>query len=116
MLRERLIDIREGTANGPPNGVANLGYEAPPSSVNYFFSSRGAFRVDSISETDLGLNWFLPLFGRGRVFIEADVLNISTSRESKSPISSTRRSLRVAARPANVSAAFNRSPKRRWRE
>jgi hypothetical protein len=79
------IDVRRGTANGPTNGVANPGYEAPPSSVNYFFSERGAFRVDSISSTDLGVNWYLPFHGFGRVFVEADLVNIFNQQGIEDP-------------------------------
>jgi hypothetical protein len=79
------IDVRRGTANGPANGVVNPGYEAPPSSVNYFFSERGAFRVDSISSTDLGVNWYLPFRGFGRVFVEADLVNLFNQQGIEDP-------------------------------
>jgi hypothetical protein len=48
------IDVRKGASNGPANGVTNPGYVVPPSSVTYFFSDRGAYRVDSINSVDLG--------------------------------------------------------------
>jgi hypothetical protein len=70
------IDVRKGTANGPADGVVNPGYETPPSNVTYYFSDRGAFRVDPISSTDLGLNWYLPSFSGARGFIEVDLLNV----------------------------------------
>jgi len=70
------IDVRKGAANGPADGVVNPGYITAPSNVTYFFSERGAYRVDPISSTDLGLNWYLPAFNSARLFVEADVLNI----------------------------------------
>ncbi|MEO6259440.1 MAG: TonB-dependent receptor [Thermoanaerobaculia bacterium] len=79
------IDVRKGTSNGPVNGVVNPGYKAPPSSVPYYFSRRGAFRVDNISETDLGLNWYLPAFRGTRAFVEADLLNILSRQGIEDP-------------------------------
>jgi hypothetical protein len=106
------IDVRKGTANGPANGVVNPGYEAPPSSVNYFFSDRGAFRVDSISETDLGVNWYLPAFGGGRFFIEGDLLNLFNQQGVEDPdfvnqTVLTRRSTACVQSPGVRCVAFN---------
>jgi outer membrane receptor for ferrienterochelin and colicin len=70
------IDVRAGVSNGPTNGVVNPGYTTPPTNVTYFFSDRGAFRVDSISSTDVGVNWYLPAIRGVRLFIETDVLNV----------------------------------------
>jgi hypothetical protein len=70
------IDVRAGAANGPANGVTNPGYETPPSAVTYFFSDRGAFRLDDISSTDLGINFYLNAIRGTQVFIEGDVLNL----------------------------------------
>ena len=70
------IDVRKGVANGPADGVVNPGYVTAPSNVTYYFSDRGAFRVDNISSTDLGVNLYLPAFRGLRAFIEADLLNL----------------------------------------
>jgi hypothetical protein len=70
------IDVRAGTANGPANGVVNPGYETPPSSVSYYFSDRGAFRLDDITSTDLGINFYLNAIRGTQVFVEGDVLNL----------------------------------------
>ena len=40
--------------------MVNPGYVSAPSSVTYFFSDRGAFRLDDITSTDLGVNWYAP--------------------------------------------------------
>jgi Carboxypeptidase regulatory-like domain/TonB dependent receptor/TonB-dependent Receptor Plug Domain len=70
------IDVRAGAANGPANGVTNPGYQTPPSTVNYFFSDRGAFRLDDITSTDLGINFYLNAIRGTQVFVEGDVLNL----------------------------------------
>lgn len=79
------IDVRRGVANGPADGVVNPGYVTPPTNVNYFFTKRGAFRVDSISSTDLALNWYMPSFGGVRPFIETDFLNVFNQQGVEDP-------------------------------
>ncbi len=79
------IDVRRGVANGPANGVVNPGYETPPTNVSYFFSDRGAFKVDAISSTDLGLNWYLPSYHGIHPFIETDFLNIFNEQGVEDP-------------------------------
>ena len=78
-------DIRQGTTNGPAAGVVNPGYQTPPTNVSYYFSKRGAFRVDNISATDLGINWYLPQFGGVRPFIETDLLNLFNQQGIEDP-------------------------------
>ena len=79
------IDVRRGAANGPANGVVNPGYETPPTNVSYFFSDRGAFRVDSVTSTDLGVNWYLPMLRGVRPFIETDFLNVFNQQAVEDP-------------------------------
>jgi hypothetical protein len=79
------IDVRRGTANGPANGVVNPGYESAPTNVGYTFGERGAYRVDAISSTDVGINWALPLRGSFRVFVETDFLNILNEQGIEDP-------------------------------
>ncbi|MEO7795496.1 MAG: TonB-dependent receptor, partial [Thermoanaerobaculia bacterium] len=55
--------------------VTNPGYATPPSSVNYFFSDRGAYKTDDISSTALGFNYSL-FFGAFEVFGQLDVQNV----------------------------------------
>ncbi|MEO8033591.1 MAG: TonB-dependent receptor, partial [Acidobacteriota bacterium] len=45
----------------------NPGYSFPPSTVNYYFSKRGEFRLSDLSSTDLALNYSLPI-GRASLF------------------------------------------------
>lgn len=79
------IDVRAGASNGPANGVVNPGYTTPPTNVSYYFSDRGAFRVDSISSTDLGLNWYFPSLRGVRPFIEFDLLNAFNQQGVEDP-------------------------------
>ena len=57
----------------------------PPSSVTYYFSKRGAFRVDDITSTDLGINYYAPAFHGARFFVEADVLNLFSEEGIEDP-------------------------------
>jgi hypothetical protein len=79
------IDVRKTSTNGPANGVTNPGYEVPPSAVTYFFSDRGAFRVDDITSTDLGINFYLPAFHGTQFFVEGDVLNLFNDQGVEDP-------------------------------
>jgi hypothetical protein len=78
------IDVRRGTDAGPANGVTNPGYATVPTNVTYFFTDRGALRVDDITSTDVGINYQLP-FGRYRFFAEADVLNVFNEQGIEDP-------------------------------
>ncbi len=80
-----LIDVRRGTSTGPANGVVNPGYVTAPSSVTYFFSDRGAFSLDDITSTDLGVNWFLPPVRGVRFFLEGDILNLFNEQGVEDP-------------------------------
>jgi outer membrane receptor for ferrienterochelin and colicin len=76
--------------------VTNPGYLGPPASVNYYFTARDAFRTDTITRTDMALNYShkmglkkAELFGRGRVinlFNQtglADWNNINTTTQTR---------------------------------
>lgn len=79
------IDVRAGTSTGPANGVVNPGYVTAPSSVTYYFSDRGAFRLDDITSTDLGVNWYSPPLRGLRFFIEGDILNLFNQQGLQDP-------------------------------
>jgi hypothetical protein len=57
--------------------VINPGYVAPPTAVPYFFSARGAFRTDTVSATDLSLNWLhqVPGTKKAQAFVRAVLVN-----------------------------------------
>ncbi|MBV9493536.1 MAG: TonB-dependent receptor [Acidobacteria bacterium] len=80
-----LIDVRAGQANGPTNGITNPGYATVPSSVTYYFSDRGGLRLDTITSTDLGINFYLPTFRKAQLFVEADLINILNEQGIEDP-------------------------------
>jgi outer membrane receptor for ferrienterochelin and colicin len=58
--------------------VTNPGYLTPPSSATYYFGGRGGFKTDTVSATDLSVNYNLPvgLGKRGEVFLRVVVDNL----------------------------------------
>ena len=54
---------------------ANSHYVTPLASNQYYFSARGAYRVDNISSTNLSVNYRYPI-GRAELFAEAQMLNV----------------------------------------
>jgi outer membrane receptor protein involved in Fe transport len=70
------IDVRYRDAFNPgqPGGVENPGYNFPPTSVNYFFSDRGAFRWDDVTATDVALNYYLPI-RNVNLFLQGELIN-----------------------------------------
>lgn len=79
------IDVRQGTSTGPANGVVNPGYVTAPSSVTYYFGDRGAFSLDDITSTDLGVNWLFPSVRGVRFFLEGDILNLFNEQGLEDP-------------------------------
>ena len=66
-------------ANGtvdPRPFVTNPGYAIPPASETYYFSSRGAFRTDNVTRTDLAMNISIPAFKTLEVFVRPELLNV----------------------------------------
>ncbi len=68
------IDIRQSAAL--PDGIANPGYVTPPSRVWYYFSERGGFRTDSITSTNLALNYLSPPLKGAQLFVQTDIINV----------------------------------------
>ena len=74
--------IQSGTPYGALGGVAtgayvtNPGYEQPPSTVNYWFTDRDAFRTETMFRTDFSLNYAYRLAARGEIFGQIQVLNL----------------------------------------
>jgi hypothetical protein len=54
---------------------AKYPYLNPPQTVNYYFSKRGQFHYDNITQTDLALNYFLPIH-TAQLFVETQALNV----------------------------------------
>ena len=55
---------------GAPN------YVTPPTSVNYYFTARDAFRTDTIKRTDLSLNFATRIAGAVEIFVQPQILNV----------------------------------------
>jgi hypothetical protein len=68
-----------GTIDPVGSGVPDPGYingtSASAGGFTYFFGDRGAFRLDTLTATDLGLNYSLPL-GRASFFAQGEVVNV----------------------------------------
>jgi outer membrane receptor protein involved in Fe transport len=57
--------------------VTNPGYLAPPSTVTYFISGRGAYRFEGSTATDLSLSWSHNLgWGTSQVFLRFVMNNV----------------------------------------
>ncbi len=64
-----------GTAIVSPY-VTNPGYVTPPRSSTYYFTSRGAFRTDNVSRTDLSVNYSFRIADAVEVFVHPQVFNV----------------------------------------
>ena len=51
-------------------------YATPPTDAGYFFSGRGAYRMDALSSTDLALTLTARVFGSLDLFLQPQVLNL----------------------------------------
>jgi outer membrane receptor protein involved in Fe transport len=67
-----------------PQCVENPGYIDPPTSVNYFFSDRGAFRTDDLTATDFAINYNLPI-NRLNIFVQGELLNAFNNQAVLTP-------------------------------
>ncbi len=57
--------------------VTNPGYLTPPASVDYYFTTRDAYRMEDLWRTDLSLNWSHKLgLRKAEVFFRGIVLNV----------------------------------------
>ncbi|MFN7990324.1 MAG: TonB-dependent receptor [Thermoanaerobaculia bacterium] len=55
--------------------VADVGYVTPPSSENYYFTKRDAFRTPNVNRTDLALNYSYRV-GPVELFVQPQVINV----------------------------------------
>lgn len=88
----------------PQAYVVNPGYARPPSSVQYYFSERGAFRNDTVTATDLAATWTWRISGttRTQIYCRGALLNVFNQAAVQ------RMSRTVLTRTDNTSyAAFN---------
>jgi carboxypeptidase family protein/TonB-dependent receptor-like protein len=94
------------TAAINPLGVTNPGYAKPPSAVQYYFSDRGAFRLDDITSTDLNVTYTIPIT-KVAFFIKADLLNTFNQQGVENVESTTTTSGGVINRTVRVINRFN---------
>ena len=59
--------------------VTNPGYQLPPQTVTYFFNGRGDLKHETITRTDLALNYSLR-FGKTELFFQPEVINLFDER------------------------------------
>lgn len=88
------VSVLQSLISGTPYGalgavrsrlfVDNPGYQVPPASVNYYFTSRDAFTTPDITSTDLALNYAFRVAAFGRpieLFLQPEVLNVFDEQE-----------------------------------
>ncbi len=56
--------------------VPDLGYQTPPRANTYYYTARDAFRTDSVSRTDLSLNYSFRIADTVDVFLHPQVFNV----------------------------------------
>ena len=89
-----------------PLGVTNPGYAKPPSAVQYYFSARGAYRLDSISSTDVNVTYSFPIT-KVSFFIKGDLINAFNQQGVENVESTTTTSGGVINRTVRVTNRFN---------
>ncbi|HSP33971.1 MAG TPA: TonB-dependent receptor [Thermoanaerobaculia bacterium] len=77
------IPIRQSASF--PTGIVNPGYAAPPTTVTYFFSARGAYRAANLIATDLSVNYDLPV-GRAAIFVKGELRNALNHKAVINPV------------------------------
>jgi outer membrane receptor for ferrienterochelin and colicin len=82
--------------------VPDAGYVTPPSSVNYYFTKRDAYRTPNVNRTDLALNYSYRL-GPVELFVQPQVVNVFDN-QAYTVVNTTVET--AVNRPANY-AAFN---------
>ncbi len=68
--------------------VTNPGYANPPASVEYFFTPRDAFRTETVTQTDLALNYAhkLGIVKRTALFFRGTIQNVFNERKIHDPV------------------------------
>ena len=91
---------------------AGFQYNQPPSTVNYYFSKRGAYRWDNVLNTDLSVNYQIPV-QKVTFFAQAKVLNVLNEQAlilGDTTVRTARNSTCIQTTGANIGkrcAAFN---------
>ncbi|MEO8382940.1 MAG: TonB-dependent receptor [Acidobacteriota bacterium] len=69
--------------------VTNPGYSVPPTSSNYYFSDRGAYRTENVTATDLALNWTVPI-SKVSLFAQGEIINLFNEQAVVAPATGIR--------------------------
>jgi hypothetical protein len=79
--RTNFYCLSGSTCTSAPGGIANPGYASGvPTSVTYFFSNRGAFRLNSLRATDLSSTYSIGWHG-AEVYVEGYVFNVFNTQK-----------------------------------
>jgi len=65
--------------------VTNPGYLTPPTTATYYFGGRGNFKTDTVSATDLSINYLFPvpaLSTKSEFFLRFVIENLFNQRRS----------------------------------
>jgi hypothetical protein len=89
-----------------PLGITNPGYAKPPSAVQYYFGGRGAYRLDSITSTDLNATYTIPIT-KVSLFIKGDLLNVFNEHGVENVESTTSTAGPVIDKTVKILKAFN---------
>ncbi len=89
-----------------PQGITNPGYAKPPSAVQYYFSERGAYRLDAITSTDFNVTYSFPVT-KVSLFIKADLLNAFNEHGVENVESTTGTTGPVIDKTVRVIKSFN---------
>jgi hypothetical protein len=109
--RTNFYCLSGSTCTSAPGGIANPGYASGvPTSVTYFFSNRGAFRLNSLRATDFSSTYSIGWHG-AEVYVEGYVFNVFNTQKvvntqsGASTVIST--SIRTAISDPTVFKRFN---------
>jgi len=89
-----------------PQGITNPGYAKPPSAVQYYFSARGAYRLDGITSTDVNVTYSFPIT-KVSLFLKADLINAFNEQGVENVESTTSTSGPVIDKTVKVVKSFN---------
>ena len=90
--------------------VTNPGYSTAPSSVNYYFSGRGAYHLPTVFATNLSATYTLPTFSRVNIFLRADLINAFNEQKPEyvaTPVGNVIRTTVFTNRNRSSLAKFN---------
>jgi outer membrane receptor protein involved in Fe transport len=82
--------------------VTNPGYLTPPTSVNYYFSARDAYRTEDVYRTDLALTYSYKIAGAVEIYVAPQIYNLFNSQH----ITAVNTTVNTAVQSSSF-AAFN---------